>query len=104
MLPPACDGTEERPRCLALSCQLMSRKRQAPPKPHDEGLLLRSYAVTHPPNLGIGPRSYDGWDQLAYASRGVMTVVTAEGTWVVPPNRAVWIPEGVLHSVRMAGR
>jgi len=67
-------------------------------------LLLRSYAATHPTNVGIPARSYEGWDQLAYASRGVMSVVTSQGTWVVPPHRAVWIPAGVVHSVQMSGR
>lgn len=65
---------------------------------------MRSYAVTHPRNLGLSERAYPAWDQLAYASRGVMTVVTTEGVWVVPPNRAVWIPAGARHSVRTSGR
>jgi len=43
-------------------------------------------------------------DQLIYASKGVMTVDTAHGTWVVPPLRAVWIPAGTPHSVAMSGR
>jgi len=42
-------------------------------------------------------------DQLVYASRGVMTVRTSDGTWVVPPQRAVWIPARVTHSVIIAG-
>ena len=42
-------------------------------------------------------------DQLVYASRGVMTVRTAEGTWVVPPQRAVWIPARIPHSVVISG-
>jgi AraC-like DNA-binding protein len=70
----------------------------------DEHLLVRSYAVTHPPNLGIAERSYPDWDQLVYASRGVMTVSTSQGTWVVPPHRAVWIPAGVAYAVQMSGR
>ncbi len=37
--------------------------------------------------------------QLLYASRGVMTVETAEGIWVVPPHRAVWIPPHESHAV-----
>ena len=65
---------------------------------------MRSYAVTHPRNLGLSERAYPAWDQLAYASKGVMTVVTTEGVWVVPPNRAVWIPAGARHSVRTSGR
>ncbi|PNU03054.1 AraC family transcriptional regulator [Novosphingobium guangzhouense] len=41
--------------------------------------------------------------QFLYASTGVMAVTTPDGAWVAPPERAVWIPEGVPHSVRMAG-
>jgi len=41
--------------------------------------------------------------QLIYASIGVMTVSTAQGRWVVPPQRAVWVPPAVSHSVRMTG-
>jgi AraC-like DNA-binding protein len=81
----------------------MSEKRQAGNQ-GDEGLLVRSYAVTHPQNLGLSWRSYPGWDQLAYASRGTMSVVTSAGVWVVPPHRAVWIPAGVSYSVRMSGK
>ena len=42
-------------------------------------------------------------DQLVYASRGVMTVRTSGGIWVVPPQRAVWIPARTPHSLRMSG-
>jgi AraC-like DNA-binding protein len=41
--------------------------------------------------------------QLIFASRGVMTVTTAEGRWVVPPERAVWVPPLVPHAIRMTG-
>jgi AraC-like DNA-binding protein/quercetin dioxygenase-like cupin family protein len=40
--------------------------------------------------------------QLTWAADGVMTVTAAEGTWVVPPNRALWIPAGTVHSIRMS--
>jgi AraC-like DNA-binding protein len=40
--------------------------------------------------------------QLTWAEDGVMTVTAAEGTWVVPPNRALWIPGGTVHSIRMS--
>ena len=38
--------------------------------------------------------------QLIYAISGVVTVTTDEGTWVVPPNRAVWMPAGVKHDAK----
>jgi AraC-like DNA-binding protein len=42
-------------------------------------------------------------DQLVYASQGVMTVRTAAGIWVVPAQRAVWIPAMTPHSLVMSG-
>jgi AraC-like DNA-binding protein len=42
-------------------------------------------------------------DQLLFASKGVMTVRTKQGIWVVPPLRAVWIPANTPHSVAMSG-
>ncbi|WP_447578207.1 AraC family transcriptional regulator [Achromobacter kerstersii] len=39
--------------------------------------------------------------QLLYGATGVMQVTTHDGNWVVPPQRAVWIPAGVTHQVRM---
>ncbi len=42
--------------------------------------------------------------QLAYASAGIMTVETEQGMWVVPPQRAVWIPSGVRHDVTSSGQ
>ncbi len=41
--------------------------------------------------------------QLLYGATGVMQVRTEDGNWVVPPQRAVWIPPGVAHEVLMLG-
>ncbi|HZW80069.1 MAG TPA: helix-turn-helix transcriptional regulator [Candidatus Deferrimicrobiaceae bacterium] len=49
------------------------------------------------------PLHFHDRDQLVYASRGVMTVRTRDGTWVVPPHRAVWIPAKVSHTITMSG-
>ena len=43
-------------------------------------------------------------DQLLFASKGVMTLHTKQGVWVVPPLRAVWIPANTPHSVVMSGQ
>jgi AraC-like DNA-binding protein len=32
-----------------------------------------------------------------------MTVRTEQGAWVVPPERGVWVPAGVRHSIQMSG-
>jgi AraC-like DNA-binding protein len=41
--------------------------------------------------------------QLLYGSKGIMQVTTNLGTWVVPPQRAVWIPPQVPHEVLFLG-
>jgi AraC-like DNA-binding protein len=41
--------------------------------------------------------------QLLYAAEGVVTVATPDGAWAAPPERAVWIPAGTQHAVRMVG-
>jgi AraC-like DNA-binding protein len=43
------------------------------------------------------------WGQLLFAARGMLTVHTAAGLWVVPVHQAVWVPAGVRHSVEVAG-
>jgi AraC-like DNA-binding protein/quercetin dioxygenase-like cupin family protein len=60
--------------------------------------LMQDYAPGH-----TIPWHFHEWDQLVYASRGVMTVQTQEGAWVVPTHRAVWIPAGIAHTVAMSG-
>jgi len=39
--------------------------------------------------------------QLVYAVEGVMVVSTAQGQWIVPPTRGIWLPIGTWHTVRM---
>src|ERR1700736_6788445 len=37
--------------------------------------------------------------QLVYAARGTMQVTTPKGRWLVPPDRAVWVPARSEHSI-----
>src|ERR1700724_1211249 len=82
----------------------MSKKRQHVRLQQDveEGIVVRSFAVRHSSPQVIAPHAHD-WHQLIYASEGVMWVHTAQGEWVVPPNRAVWVPAGVEHGIEMTG-
>jgi AraC-like DNA-binding protein/mannose-6-phosphate isomerase-like protein (cupin superfamily) len=41
--------------------------------------------------------------QLIHAITGVMTVSAESGSWVVPTDRAVWMPAETTHGIRMAG-
>ena len=56
----------------------------------------------YPPHFVL-PRHAHKRGQLLYAATGVVTVITDAGSWVVPPRRALWIPPGVAHEVRMSG-
>jgi AraC-like DNA-binding protein len=42
--------------------------------------------------------------QLIWAVTGVMRVTSAEAAWIVPPNRALWMPAGAEHAIRRCGR
>jgi AraC-like DNA-binding protein/quercetin dioxygenase-like cupin family protein len=55
------------------------------------------------PNGHLIPFHRHARSQLLYASSGVMTVTTANGIWVVPPLRAVWIPAHVEHQIGCSG-
>lgn len=41
------------------------------------------------------------WGQLLYASNGVMQVMAQGSIWVIPSQRAVWIPPCTLHSIKV---
>lgn len=70
----------------------ISRHGQAEP-------AVRGYAVTHPPGVAALPIQA-GWDQLLYTASGAMTISTTAGSWVIPPRRALWIPDGAQATVR----
>jgi len=82
----------------------MSRNRQT--AKFDPGALGKAQVTTLSRDYPAGhviPLHFHHRDQLVYASRGVMTVRTGVGTWVVPTHRAVWIPAPVPHSIAMSG-
>ncbi len=55
------------------------------------------------PSGRITQRHHHMRAQLLYGSKGVLTVETAAGIWVVPPLRAVWIPPLTDHEVSARG-
>lgn len=71
---------------------------ECPPLPSPVTTLVYEFAHGH-----VIPEHFHPEDQLVYASQGVMTVRTAQGTWVVPAQRAVWIPARTPHSIVMSG-
>jgi len=71
-------------------------RRQQVPRP------VVGWAIDYPDGYVIPPHSHPR-AQLVYAAAGVMTVRTDQGLWVIPPQRAVWMPAGVEHQVHASG-
>jgi AraC-like DNA-binding protein len=63
---------------------------------------VRALAVRYSDGAVLERHDHD-WGQLVYASEGVMLVESAAGAWIVPPQRAVWVPPNVEHRVTMCG-
>lgn len=51
----------------------------------------------------IFPRHSHARGQFAYAAQGTISVHTPQGSWLVPPQRACWVPAGLAHGMRMHG-
>jgi AraC-like DNA-binding protein len=62
-------------------------------------IALRS---DYPDGHVIPPHRHDR-GQLLYGFSGVVIVATPQGAWIMPPQRGMWIPAGVVHDVRMIG-
>jgi AraC-like DNA-binding protein len=83
----------------------MSRKRQRKARldPRDRGpFALATLSYVYPDRHAV-PEHFHEEDQLVHAVTGVMTVRTRKGLWVVPPQRAVWVPGRTSHAIEMAG-
>ncbi|MDM0016597.1 AraC family transcriptional regulator [Variovorax saccharolyticus] len=39
------------------------------------------------------------WPQLTFSTRGVIRLSTEDGSYIVPPSRALWVPADMSHSV-----
>jgi AraC-like DNA-binding protein/mannose-6-phosphate isomerase-like protein (cupin superfamily) len=69
---------------------------------HDTPRAMAAMDVNFPDGASTGWHAHPR-GQLLYAIEGVMIVRSAAGTWVVPPNRAVWLTAGLEHEVKMSG-
>ncbi len=63
---------------------------------------LAGFAADYPHGHATG-RHRHGRAQLLYATQGVMRIETDAAAFVVPPGRALWVPAGLAHEVRMQG-
>jgi AraC-like DNA-binding protein len=65
-------------------------------------LAVRSLATNYSTGYRIESHRH-GWHQFLYAVSGAMTVSTDHSSWMIPTGRAVFIPAGCAHAIRMWG-
>ena len=63
---------------------------------------VAALADEYPPNFYDPPHSHKR-GQLIYAISGVLVCTTRDATYVVPPQRALWVPSGVVHAAYTRG-
>ena len=63
---------------------------------------LAAMAKSFADGFVITPHSHRR-DQLLYAVTGTMRVHTGREAWIVPPDRAVYLPAGLVHSIEISG-
>ena len=64
--------------------------------------MARALSTTYGSGFVLHPHRHAA-HQLLFASSGAMTVTGDQTTWMIPPRRAVLIPAGIPHSIRMWG-
>jgi AraC-like DNA-binding protein/quercetin dioxygenase-like cupin family protein len=65
-------------------------------------LVARALSTTYSSGYLMHPHKHAA-HQLLFASSGAMTVTGDSTSWMIPPGRAVLIPAGIPHAIRMWG-
>src|SRR5262247_1834369 len=65
-------------------------------------LVARALSTTYSSGYVLHPHTHAA-HQLLFASSGAMTVTGDRTSWMIPPGRAVLIPAGIQHGIRMWG-
>ena len=81
----------------------MSRSSQKSTNAADYQQVPRAVAAMpkdFPADFIIDPHSHER-AQLIFATSGTMRVLTGRAMWVVPPQRALWMPAGTVHGIEM---
>ncbi|MFD9907688.1 AraC family transcriptional regulator [Streptomyces sp. NPDC059063] len=63
-------------------------------------ILVGTFAM--PKGLRFGTHTHP-FHQLAWSERGLLRIRTHDGSWLLPPTLALWIPAGVPHATEAAG-
>ncbi|MFN6995783.1 MAG: AraC family transcriptional regulator [Aquincola tertiaricarbonis] len=79
-----------------------SPQRIGPLTPHlftpTAGRPVRAKRHRLTPEQFVVPHAHH-WAQFAFSATGVTRLTTADGSYIVPPSRAVWVPPGMEHAV-----
>jgi len=78
----------------------MPERHRVIPVETDGASGLEARARAYPLGMRLGLHVHPA-AQLLFASAGMMQVTTPRGRWLVPPQRAVWLPPGIEHAVDM---
>src|SRR4051812_46741133 len=65
-------------------------------------LVARALSTTYSSGTVLHSHTHAA-HQLLFASSGAMTTTGDRTSWMIPPGRAVWIPAGTPHAIRMWG-
>jgi AraC-like DNA-binding protein len=71
----------------------LSKTRQQP----DGSVWVRTYPVTFLHDVTQRDHDHE-WHQLTFAARGHLEVITDAARYLVPSDRAVWVPAGTPHT------
>ena len=94
-----------RLRYIDNKCRAPARFRRIPVKltaEQEPFLAIRSLATNYASGYRIEPHQHL-WHEFLYAASGAMTVSTQNSSWMIPTGRAVFIPAGCTHAIRMWG-
>lgn len=82
---------------------LNGHHRATDPLKHLSALPRPIYGSAHAlPNQALSYRHQHDWAQLSYATQGFLHIDTDRARFVALPQRAIWIPPGLPHSVKSA--
>jgi AraC-like DNA-binding protein len=82
----------------AVTADMLPRVNVAIP---EAGIRVRPFAVGFTKSYTFASGRSE-WHGLIYASEGVMSIHTDNGSWVVPPHRAVWVPAGMERRIEVS--
>jgi AraC-like DNA-binding protein len=63
---------------------------------------FEGFSADYPRGTRIDPHRHRS-HQILHAAAGVMRITSQDGTWVVPPGRALWMPAGMTHGIVCIG-